>query len=133
MSFLLPHVKGRKSRTNVCSEEIDENSECGGEINTESHFEQTEEQTLEDNSYESPTSPSSSLPNTPQYCSSLVFRTSIRNKTDNLFALLESLNFPSIILLTEHWCKAEEPIHIPEDSVISRYSEAAHPMDKLPS
>ncbi|CAG9822199.1 unnamed protein product [Phaedon cochleariae] len=73
MSFLLPHIKGRETQTNVCSDETGENFEDGDEIDSESHFEQTEEteeQTFENNYHENPTSPSVSLPTTQQSCSS---------------------------------------------------------------
>ena len=46
----------------------------------------------------------------------------IRNKTDELYILLESLAYPSIVLITEHWLKTNEPLCIPNYSVLSKYS-----------
>lgn len=53
---------------------------------------------------------------------------SVRNKVDELFILVESLKFPSIVLLTEHWLKPDEPLYIPGYCVISKFcrSNAEH-------
>ena len=49
---------------------------------------------------------------------------SVRNKTDDLFIVLEHLNFPSLVLLTEHWLKPNEPLHIPGYFIKSKFCRA---------
>lgn len=46
---------------------------------------------------------------------------SVRNKKDTLFVTLDSLNFPTIVLLTEHWLKPEEPFNVPGYLVMSKF------------
>lgn len=47
---------------------------------------------------------------------------SLRNKTDALYVLLEYCNLPSLVLITEHWLKETETCHVPNYSIISKYS-----------
>lgn len=49
---------------------------------------------------------------------------SVRNKTDDLFIILECLKSPSIVLLTEHWLAPGEPLHIPGYVVLSKFCRA---------
>ena len=37
---------------------------------------------------------------------------SLRYKKDELYVFLESLSYPSVVLLTEHWLKEYEPLHV---------------------
>lgn len=46
---------------------------------------------------------------------------SIRNKSDDLYLLLDNLHYPHIILLTEHWLKTDEPLSIHDYVVVSKY------------
>lgn len=51
---------------------------------------------------------------------------SARNKIDDLFIVLEGLQFPDILLLTEHWLKPDESLHLPGYSVISKFCRVNH-------
>lgn len=46
---------------------------------------------------------------------------SIRNKCDELFVLLDELERPDFILLTEHWLKPSESFYIPDYLMVSTY------------
>lgn len=48
----------------------------------------------------------------------------IRNKTDDLYVFLQDLDFPGLVLITEHWLKINEPVYIPNYSVLSLYSRS---------
>ena len=47
---------------------------------------------------------------------------SIRNKINEFEVFLESLNYPSIILLTEHWLQPNESCYIQNYLTVSVYS-----------
>lgn len=49
---------------------------------------------------------------------------SLRNKTAELYLFLSSINFPQILLLTEHWLKVNEPLHLDGYRSISRFSRS---------
>ena len=41
---------------------------------------------------------------------------------DELYIFLESLSYPSVVLLTEHWLKEYVPLHVPDYLLVSRYA-----------
>ena len=49
---------------------------------------------------------------------------SLRHKTDELFLLLEELNFPEIIAITEHWWNVDEPVFLKNYTTVTRFSRS---------
>ena len=46
----------------------------------------------------------------------------LRYKRDELYVFLEILSYPSVVLHTERWLKAYEPLHVPDYLLLSRYA-----------
>lgn len=49
---------------------------------------------------------------------------SLRHKTDELYLLLEELNFPDIIAITEHWLNIDEPVFVKNYTTVARFNRA---------
>ena len=46
---------------------------------------------------------------------------SLRHKTDELYLLLEELEFPDIIAITEHWLNFDEPVFVKNYTTVARF------------